>query len=143
MAQPSPLPWWHAQHLDVPPWKPENVCMQGTVYWAAEGQGAYVQRPGSEAQRLQAAEVDLSASGLVVVGSASHLTAETQARQRAWLGCATGWTCMQMAAMTATHCLFSFPTFPLPTCCAACLPGWRGGGTNACYLIHCRSLWRS
>ena len=86
MAQPSLLPWWHAKPLDVPPWKPENVCMQGTVYWAAEGQGAYVQQPGSEAQRLQAAEVDLSASGLVVVGSASHLTAETQARQRAWLG---------------------------------------------------------
>ncbi|PRW61118.1 3 (2),5 -bisphosphate nucleotidase [Chlorella sorokiniana] len=55
------------------------VPVDGTVYWAAEGQGAYVQRPGGEAQRLQAAEVDLSAPGLVVVGSASHLTAETQA----------------------------------------------------------------
>jgi hypothetical protein len=38
-----------------------------------------VQRPGAEApQRLQAAEVDLAAPGLVVVGSASHLTAETK-----------------------------------------------------------------
>ena len=73
---------------------------QGTVYWAAEGQGAYVQRPGSEAQRLQAAEVDLSAPGLVVVGSASHLTAETQARQRAWLGCAsTGYGLLPRLAM--------------------------------------------
>lgn len=48
------------------------------MYWAAKGQGAYVQRVGQEAQRLQAAEVDMSAPGLVVVGSASHLTAETQ-----------------------------------------------------------------
>jgi 3'-phosphoadenosine 5'-phosphosulfate (PAPS) 3'-phosphatase len=54
-------------------------CLQGTVYWAAQGQGAFVQRPGAEApQRLQAAEVDLAAPGLVVVGSGSHLTAETK-----------------------------------------------------------------
>ena len=37
------------------------------MYWAAKGQGAHVQRPGQEPQRLQAAAVDLSAPGLVVV----------------------------------------------------------------------------
>lgn len=52
--------------------------MQGTVYWAAKGQGAFVQRAGHEAQQLQCAEVDLTQPGLVVVASASHLTPETQ-----------------------------------------------------------------
>lgn len=70
--------------------------MQGTAYWAAEGQGAYVQRPGSEAQRLQAADVDLSAPGLVVVGSASHLTAETQVSLLAWLSVKCRLTCNQL-----------------------------------------------
>jgi len=37
-----------------------------------------VQRAGQEAQQLQCAAVDLAQPGLVVVGSASHLTAETQ-----------------------------------------------------------------
>lgn len=48
------------------------------MYWAAEGQGAYVQRGGQGAARLQCAEVDLGQPGLVVVGSASHLTDETR-----------------------------------------------------------------
>jgi len=77
-------------HVDAGPPRPgstfaarlrsANRRVQGTGTGAAGGQGAEGQRPGSEAQRLQAAEVDLSAPGLVVVGSASHLTAETQAR---------------------------------------------------------------
>ncbi len=52
--------------------------VQGTVYWAAKGQGAFVQRAGQEAQQLRCAEVHLSQPGLVVVASASHLTPETQ-----------------------------------------------------------------
>ena len=49
------------------------------MFWAAQGQGAFVQRAGhAEAQRMQCAEVDLARPGLVVVGSASHLTQETQ-----------------------------------------------------------------
>lgn len=54
------------------------VPVDGTVYWAAKGQGAFVQRAGHEAQQLQCAEVDLTQPGLVVVASASHLTPETQ-----------------------------------------------------------------
>ncbi|KAI3432334.1 hypothetical protein D9Q98_003892 [Chlorella vulgaris] len=54
------------------------VPVDGTVYWAVKGKGAFVQRRGQEAQRLQCAEVDMSRSGLVVVASASHLTPETQ-----------------------------------------------------------------
>lgn len=48
------------------------------MYWAAQGQGAYVQRGGQDAQRMQCAQVDLGQPGLVVVGSASHLTDETR-----------------------------------------------------------------
>ncbi|KAL4856578.1 3'-(2'-),5'-bisphosphate nucleotidase CysQ [Chlorella vulgaris] len=55
------------------------VPVDGTVYWAAKGQGAFVQRTEQDGpQRLQCAEVDMSQSGLVVVASASHLTPETQ-----------------------------------------------------------------
>ena len=31
----------------------QPACLQGTVYWAAKGQGAFVQREGQEAQRMQ------------------------------------------------------------------------------------------
>lgn len=54
------------------------VHVDGTIYWAAKGQGAYVQRMGQEAQRMMCSVCDLSQPGLVVVGSASHLTQETQ-----------------------------------------------------------------
>lgn len=54
------------------------VPVDGTVYWAAQGQGAFVQRSGGDAQRMRCAEVDLASPGLVVVGSASHLTEETR-----------------------------------------------------------------
>lgn len=57
---------------------PPDLAAQGTVYWAAQGQGAYVQRSQQEPRQLQCAEVDLAAPGLVVVASASHLTPETE-----------------------------------------------------------------
>lgn len=55
-----------------------QVPATGKVYWAAKGQGAWV-RDGSdkEPRRLQAAAFDSEAEGLVIVGSASHSSAET------------------------------------------------------------------
>lgn len=54
-------------------------AVQGKVYWAAEGQGAWVREaPGQEPKRLQAAEFSMGDAGLAVVASASHLTPETQ-----------------------------------------------------------------
>ena len=51
---------------------------QDKVYWAAEGQGAWLREPGGQPRQLQAAEFRLGEPGLAVVASASHLTPETQ-----------------------------------------------------------------
>jgi 3'(2'), 5'-bisphosphate nucleotidase len=50
----------------------------GDAYWAARGQGAYLEREGA-ARRLSAAEFRLEDGGLNLVCSRSHLNEETQA----------------------------------------------------------------
>lgn len=53
-------------------------CLQSKVYWAAEGQGAWLREAGGQQRQLHAAEFSLGEEGLAVVASASHLTPETQ-----------------------------------------------------------------
>ncbi len=48
------------------------------MYWAAEGQGAWLRDAGGEPRQLNCAEFSLGDEGLAVVASASHLTPETQ-----------------------------------------------------------------
>eukprot|EP00887_Chlorella_sp_A99_P005986 scaffold27.g5986.t1 len=54
-----------------------QVPVDGTVYWAVEGQGASV-RDAQGTRRLHCAEFDMAQRGLIVVASASHLTTETR-----------------------------------------------------------------
>jgi 3'(2'), 5'-bisphosphate nucleotidase len=55
-----------------------QVPTTGKVYWAAKGQGSFVQdSPAEPARQIHAKEFDPTASGLTIVGSASHNTAET------------------------------------------------------------------
>ena len=55
-----------------------QVPATGKVYWAAKGQGAWVREaPGEQPRRLNVAPFDKDAEGLVIVGSASHSSAET------------------------------------------------------------------
>jgi len=55
-----------------------QVPVSGKVYWAARGQGAWMQEgPGEPTKQIKAAQFDPSAPGLTIVGSASHSSAET------------------------------------------------------------------
>lgn len=55
-----------------------QIPVTGKVYWAAKGQGSFVQDgPGEPTRQIHAQPFDASASGLTIVGSASHNTAET------------------------------------------------------------------
>lgn len=55
-----------------------QVPATGKVYWAAKGQGSFVQDgPGKPPRQIHAKEYDPTASALIIVGSASHNSAET------------------------------------------------------------------
>lgn len=56
-----------------------HVPVMNTTYFAAKGEGAFVLREGAEAVRIEAAPLDLQASGLRVVASRSHMTPEVEA----------------------------------------------------------------
>lgn len=61
-----------------PPWSPPPPFFQGAVYWAVQGQGAYMQHAGKPPRQLRCADVDLSRPGLVVVGSGKLSTPESR-----------------------------------------------------------------
>lgn len=54
-----------------------QIPCEDKVYWAVKGQGAFIRVAGVDT-RISAASFDPSTPGLVIVGSASHSTAETE-----------------------------------------------------------------
>lgn len=54
-----------------------QVPATGKVYWAAKGQGAWMQDGEAPPKQLHAAPFDPEAAGITIVGSASHNSAET------------------------------------------------------------------
>lgn len=56
-----------------------HVPVQGTTYYAAKGEGAFVVREGEAPVRITAAEFDMKASGLRIVCSRSHMSPEVEA----------------------------------------------------------------
>ena len=55
------------------------VPVNGDVYYAAEGSGAFIRRNGKDTLLPKRSTIDLSAPGLRVVGSRSHMSPETEA----------------------------------------------------------------
>lgn len=54
-----------------------HVPCQGKTYWAVKGKGAYV-REGQQQRRIECAEFGLEDPNLLIVGSASHASKETE-----------------------------------------------------------------
>lgn len=66
-------------HNGVPVLGVVSVPVSGEVYYASGPEGAFVKRQGVVAQLPKRSPVDLSAAGLRVVASRSHMSEETQA----------------------------------------------------------------
>ena len=63
---------------DTPVMGVVQIPVTGKVYYAAKGQGSFVQDgPGAEPRQIFAKPFDAASPGMVVVGSASHNSAET------------------------------------------------------------------
>lgn len=54
------------------------VPVNGDVYYAVKGKGAYLRRDGKDAKLSKRDAIDLKAAGLRVVGSRSHMSKETE-----------------------------------------------------------------
>ena len=65
-------------HQGIPVLGVVAVPVTGEVFYAAEGQGAWVKKNGKEARLEKRRGVDLSQPGLRVVASRSHMNDETQ-----------------------------------------------------------------
>jgi 3'(2'), 5'-bisphosphate nucleotidase len=55
-----------------------HVPVLATTYYGAKGEGAFVIREGEEVQKIEAADLDMKASGLRIVASRSHMSAEVE-----------------------------------------------------------------
>ena len=56
-----------------------HVPVTGATYYGENGQGAFVKRPDSESVRIEANPVKMDQSGLRLVASRSHMSAEVEA----------------------------------------------------------------
>ena len=54
------------------------VPVNGDVYYAIQGEGAYLRRNGKDIKLSKRAAIDLKTAGLRVVGSRSHMSKETE-----------------------------------------------------------------
>ncbi|MCB0854225.1 MAG: 3'(2'),5'-bisphosphate nucleotidase CysQ, partial [Bacteroidetes bacterium] len=55
-----------------------HVPVQDTTYYGAKGEGAFVIRQEEEAQKIEASDLDMNASGLRLVASRSHMSPEVE-----------------------------------------------------------------